>query len=206
MTRRVPRLHVIIDPVADADGALVAAVLGAGAPLLQVRAKGGTDAEVLAHAEAVVAAARPHGAQVLVNDRSDVAVAADADGVHGGADDLPVAALRAVVGPDRLVGGTARDPETARRLEAAGADYLGVGPVYATRSKEGLPDPIGPAMVERVAAAVGIPVIAIAGITVERVPEVLAAGAHGVAVIGAVAGAPDPAEATAAFLDTLGER
>ena len=83
------------------------------------------------------------GATCLVNDRADVALAVGADGVHVGADDLPVAIVRRLVGPDLFVGGTARDPETGRRLVGEGASYLGVGPTFATKSKAGLPEPIG---------------------------------------------------------------
>jgi thiamine-phosphate pyrophosphorylase len=203
--RRVPRLHVIVNASPGWPGCdLVEAVAAAGAPLVQVRTKAGTDRERLTIARACIDRAAPHGALVVINDRADIGVAADADGVHGGLDDLPIAGLRTVVGSGRLVGGTARDPETARAHEAAGADYLGVGPVYPTTSKDGLPDPIGLAMVTRVAAAVRIPVIAIAGITVHRVAEVLAAGAHGVAVMGAIASADDPSAATKRFLDALG--
>ena len=86
---------------------------------------------------------------------------------------------------------------------AEGADYLGVGPAYATATKAGLPDPIGPAAVGAVAAAVTVPVIAIAGISLDRVPEVLAAGAHGIAVVGAVTRADDPARATADLLAAI---
>jgi thiamine-phosphate pyrophosphorylase len=195
---------VIVDVAPDGSGAaLVPVVAAAGAPLVQLRVKGGTDAERWLVADGCVGAASRYGTIVVVNDRADVCVAAGAHGVHGGLDDLPVRALRAVVGPDRLVGGTARDPETARAHEAAGADYVGVGPVYATTSKVGLPDPLGPQVIERVAAAVAIPVIAIAGITVARVREVVDAGAHGVAVIGAIASADDPATETRRFLDVL---
>ncbi len=171
---------------------------------MQVRIKGADDAEVLAECQRIVAAAQYAHATVIVNDRADIALAAEADGVHGGADDLPVAVLRRLLGPDRLVGATARDPDTARRHQADGASYVGVGPVYASASKAGLPDPLGPAGVERVAAAVDIPVIAIAGITSARVPELLDAGAYGVAVIGAVAHAADPAAAAAELLEALG--
>jgi thiamine-phosphate pyrophosphorylase len=100
------------------------------------------------------------------------------------------------VGPDALVGGTARDPETARRLVAEGASYLGVGPTFATASKVGLPDPIGVDGVRAVVEAVDVPVIAIAGITVATVESVMATGAHGVAVIGAIVDSPDPHTAT----------
>lgn len=195
----MPRLHVIADRAGLADAAL-----RGGAPAVQVRIKGADDRAVLAECERIVAAAKAASATVIVNDRADIALAAGADGVHGGAEDLPVAVLRRLVGPDRLVGGTARDPETARRHQAEGASYVGVGPVYASASKAGLPDPLGPAGVEKVAAAVDIPVIAISGITAARVPDLLDAGAHGVAVIGAVGHAADPAAATAEMLEALG--
>jgi thiamine-phosphate pyrophosphorylase len=123
-------------------------------------------------------------------------VAIAADGVHVGADDLPVPAVRQVVGPARLVGGTAREPATAQRLVEEGADYLGVGPTFATTSKTGLPDPIGVDGVRAVVEAVDVPVIAIAGITAATVEEVMATGAFGVAVIGAVVDSPDPHTAT----------
>lgn len=171
---------------------------------MQVRIKGSSDAEMLAECEQIMAAARKAQAVVIVNDRADIALAVGADGVHGGADDLPVSVLRRVLGPDALVGGTARDPDTALRHQSDGASYVGVGPVYATATKDGLPEPLGPAGVEKVAAAVDIPVIAIAGITTARVPELLDAGAHGVAVIGVVAHAADPAATTAELLEALG--
>ena len=112
-------------------------------------------------------------------------------------------AARRVLGPGRLLGGTARDPVTARAHEAAGADYLGVGPTFRTRSKRGLPDPLGPARVGDVARAVRIPVVAIAGITVDAVPALLDEGVHGVAVISAINDADDPAAATEAFLRVI---
>jgi thiamine-phosphate pyrophosphorylase len=151
----------------------------------------------------VVDICRPAGATCLVNDRVDVALAVGAAGTHLGADDLPVAAARRVAGPGHLIGGTARDPELARRLVAECADYLGIGPAYPTTTKTSLPDALGPARIGAVAAGVAVPVIAIGGITAERVPELLAAGAAGVAVVGAVSGAADPAAATRQLLRAL---
>ncbi len=188
---RLGRLHVLVDSLLVAEAALEA-----GAPTLQVRLKAGADADRHRLALAIAERCRAAGASCLVNDRADLAVAVGADGVHVGADDLPVAAVRRVVGPTALVGGTARDPATAERLVEEGASYLGVGPTFATSSKTGLPDPIGVEGVRAVAAAVDVPVIAIAGITAATVDEVLATGAHGVAVIGAVAEAIDPHVAT----------
>ncbi|HEY8526260.1 MAG TPA: thiamine phosphate synthase [Acidimicrobiales bacterium] len=189
--RRLGRLHVLVDSAELADAAL-----DGGAPTLQVRLKAGHDADRYQLAALIAERCRAAGATCLVNDRADIAVAVGADGVHVGATDLPVDAVRRVVGPAALVGGTARGPATARALVEAGASYLGVGPVYATASKDGLPDPIGLDGLRSVTGAVAAPVIAIAGITGERVPEVLGAGAWGVAVIGAVAHAADPRAAT----------
>jgi thiamine-phosphate pyrophosphorylase len=188
---RLGRLHVLVDSLIVAEAALEA-----GAPTLQVRLKSGTDADRYRLAALVAERCRAAAATCLVNDRADLAVAIDADGVHVGADDLPVPAVRRIVGPHALVGGTARDPDVARRLVDEGVNYLGVGPTFATASKAGLPDPIGVSGVAAVVEAVDVPVIAIAGISADRVEEVLATGAWGVAVIGAVADAPDPHTAT----------
>jgi thiamine-phosphate pyrophosphorylase len=200
----LPRLHVLTPQGADEDVlAVVDAALAGGARCVQVRAKGRTDRQLLALAAEVVARCRVVDAACVVNDRVDVALAVGADGVHLGADDLPVEVARQLVGERLWVGGTARDPDRARALVAAGADYLGVGPVHATATKDGLPAPLGTARLAEVAAAVAVPVLAIAGITAARVPAVLAAGAHGVAVVGAVAGAADPRAATRELLATL---
>ncbi|MCM4079817.1 thiamine phosphate synthase [Actinoplanes sp. TRM88002] len=142
---------------------------------------------------------RPAGALCLVDDRVGVALAAGADGVHVGADDLPVAAARRVLGQHAILGATCRNPSAARAAVADGASYLGVGPTFTTTSKSGLPDPIGPAGVAAITRAVpGTPVIAIAGITPERVAQL---DCYGVAAISAVA--VDPAGVTAEFLKAL---
>lgn len=200
------RLHVIIDVVPQAEERAVQLadeVLAGGAPVIQVRAKGLTDAAWYEVAARVAARCRRVGAACIVNDRADLAAATGATGVHVGAEDLPVAAARTVVGPSLHVGGTARGPELAARHHAAGASYLGVGPVYVTSSKVGLPEPLSPAVLERIADAVPVPLIAISGITEDRIGEVLAAGAHGVAVIAAVARAVDPRAATARLVAAI---
>lgn len=201
---QVPRLHVLTDDRSDEDLlALVDAVLGAGAPCVQLRSKHRDDGALHALAVEVVSRCRFAGATCLVNDRADIAVAAGADGVHVGARDLPVAAVRRVVGDDLLVGATARDADQAARATADGADYLGVGPVFSTTTKAGLPDPIGPSGLAAAAAATDVPVLGIAGVTADRVADVLAAGAHGVAVTNAVTAADDPAAAVLQLLDAL---
>jgi thiamine-phosphate pyrophosphorylase len=201
------RLHVITD---GRDGRraieVASAAATAGAPVVQIRAKGLTDRALLDFARRVVEVCAPHRCALIVNDRVDVALAVGAAGTHVGADDLPVETVRGIGGPVHVVGGTARESRRATGLVAAGADYLGVGPAYATVTKSGLPDALGPAGVASVAAAVSAPVIAIGGVTVERIPELLAAGAHGVAVVSAVSAAADPAAATRALLRALGAR
>ena len=204
MSGMIGRLHVLTD-ARSGPAALeaVSAAVAAGAPVVQVRHKDCTDRALYDFAARVVVICAAYGTACLVNDRVDVALAVGAAGTHLGADDLPVAAVRRVAGPHHLIGGTARNPQQARELVAAGADYLGVGPAYATKTKSGLPDPIGPAGVAAVAGAVDVPVIAIGGVTAGRVAELRAAGAWGVAVVGAVSGAPDPAAATRQLLQEL---
>jgi thiamine-phosphate pyrophosphorylase len=201
MSSTVGRLHVISDARRGRDAlAVVAAAVAAGAPVVQVRAKDCTDRVLHDFARRVVELCTAAGATCIVNDRVDVALAVGAAGTHLGAEDLPIEAVRRVAGLGHLIGGTARDPERAAALVAAGADYLGVGPAYQTVTKSGLPAPLGPAAVGAVARAVDVPVIAIGGITARHVPELLAAGAHGVAVVTAISDAPDPAGATRTLL------
>ena len=204
----LPRLHVVTDaregrrPLEVVRAALAA---GGAQVAVQVRAKGVSDRALFDVATRVAALCDEAGALCLVNDRPDVALAVGAGGTHLGADDLPLHAARRVVGPDHVLGGTTRAPDDARRLVAEGATYLGVGPAHATTTKDGLPDPLGPEGVGAVARAVDVPVVAIGAVTAERVPALLAAGAYGVAVVGAVSDAADPAAAVRALLAALGE-
>jgi thiamine-phosphate pyrophosphorylase len=203
-----PRLHVVtgVRPL-ETVAAVVAAAAGLGAAArlaVQVRvADDVTDRAAYALTVAILEICRRAAVLCLVNDRLDVALAAGADGAHVGADDLPVAAARAVLGPAAVLGATCRTPAVAAEALAAGATYAGVGPAFATTTKDGLPDPIGVAGVGAVAEATAAPVIAIGGVTVERVPSLLLAGAYGVAAVGAISGAADPARAAREFLTVL---
>ncbi|MEV4345534.1 thiamine phosphate synthase [Actinoplanes sp. NPDC049596] len=189
-----PRLHVVTDSLDVVRGAV-----GHGPVAIQVREKKSDRAAYELTVAALDVCRRAGDAICLVDDRVGVALAAGADGVHVGAEDLPVAAVRRVLGPSAIVGATCRTPEAAEQAVRDGASYLGSGPAFATTSKAGLPDPIGPEGIARVAAAVpGTPVIAIGGITPQRVPLLRA---YGVAAISAVAG--DPAGVTIAFLKAL---
>ncbi|HEX9505665.1 MAG TPA: thiamine phosphate synthase [Acidimicrobiia bacterium] len=201
----IGRLHVITDDRPGRDALVVVeAALEAGAPVVQVRAKAGSDRALYELTCRVMELCVARDATCIVNDRVDVALAAGAHGVHVGADDFPVVVARRLLGPDGIVGATARDPATARAHQVAGASYLGVGPCFATSTKQGLPDPIGCAGVRAVSDAVTIPVIAIAGVTAARVPELVAAGAYGVAVVGAVWDAVDPHAAVGELVTCLG--
>jgi len=200
----IGRLHVITDTRAGRDPLVVVdAALRAGAPVVQVRGKELTDRQLYELTCQIAERCAAHGASCVVDDRVHVAQAAGVAGVHVGDHDLPVATVRALLGPGGVVGATARDPLAACAHEAAGATYLGVGPAYATESKAGLPAPIGTEGVGRVARAVSIPVIAIAGVTVDRIEDLLAAGAYGVAVIGALSDAEDPFAATEEMLRAI---
>ena len=185
-----PRVFCLVD--ATDDLTLLPALVRAGVDGFQVRAKGLADAALLRFADAVVAAVRPLGAVVVVNDRVDVALASGADGVHLGRDDLSVSVARRLA-PDLLVGATCRDRDQARGAAAEGADYAGFGPVFASASKGGLPAPLG---IDAVRLASGIlPLIGIGGVDAATAPVVRAAGADGVAVIGAIWRQRDPVAA-----------
>ncbi|MCW5891627.1 MAG: thiamine phosphate synthase [bacterium] len=194
----LPPLYAIVDPLDTARDpvALGEALLAGGARILQLRLKDASAREVLAVARVLVARARAAGARLVVNDRADVARAAGAAGVHLGQDDLPIAAARRVVGPGVVVGLSTHDVAQARAAAAAGADYLGVGPIYATTSKTNALTPRGLDLVAAVRAAVPeCPLVAIGGIGPDTAAAVRAAGADAVAMIGALVRAPDPAAA-----------
>jgi thiamine-phosphate pyrophosphorylase len=191
---RIGRLHLITDAAAGPGvPGTVAAALAGGVDTVQVRVGAAvTDRAAYELAGVVLGLCRAAGVTCLVNDRLHVALAVGADGGHVGDTDLPVAAARRVLGPHAVLGATARDPESARRAVAGGADYLGTGPAYVSATKTTLPPPIGPAGVAAVAAAVRVPVIAIGGVTEATAAELCAAGAFGVAVVAAIGSAPDP--------------
>lgn len=126
----------------------------------------------------------------IVNDHADIALAAGADGVHLGQDDLPIGPARKILGPERFIGISTHSPDQARAAEAAGADYIGFGPIAKTVTKDA-GEIVGTEGLLAVKRSVAIPVIAIGGITGRNLSEVLRAGADGIAVIGAVLGARD---------------
>ena len=185
-------------PLAD----VLAAALAGGVDLFQLRDKAASDDELLAAAEEAKRLCQAGGALFLVNDRPDLAAAADADGVHVGQDDEPVAAARAVVGTGRIVGLSTHSIAQAEAGARSGADYIAVGPVHATPTKEGRP-PIGLEPVRHAAAQVGVPWFAIGGIDAGNVDEVVAAGAARIVVVRAIAEAVDPEGAARALREAV---
>ena len=202
---RLPRLYAIVDPLDTRQDpvALAAALLAGGARCLQLRWKPAAPRDVLDAARAIRPLAHDAGALFLVNDRPDLAALAGADGVHLGQDDLPLAAARRVLGPGRVVGISTHDVAQARRAADAGADYVAVGPVYATTSKVGALAPRGLDLIRAARAAVPCPLVAIGGIDAGTAADVVAAGADAVAMIGALVRAPDVAAAVRAVLARL---
>lgn len=198
-------LCVITDEVVSGRSheAIGEAALRGGARFLQLRDKRGDLRRLLEAARRLAAACRDAGALLVVNDRLDLALAAGADGVHLGQEDLPAALARPLLGGGRILGISTNRPEEAAAAERAGADYLGAGPAYPTGTKERLRPVLGPEGLRAIRRATHLPVLAVGGITLERVPEALAAGADGVAVISAIVAAPDVAAATRAFLEVL---
>lgn len=195
-------LYALIDdsllPAGRLEAAARAAVEGRAA-VLQLRLKQLPDREALALCRAVVGFARAGGAQVLVNDRADLALLGGADGVHLGKEDLPVALARRLLGPRALIGATVRTLADIRAAQEAGADHVGLGPIFATRTKALFDAPIG---VERFAALVAqspLPVVGISGVALANIGEVARAGARAAAVASDLLTAADVAARAAAL-------
>ena len=181
---------------------LLDAVLEGGGRLVQLRDKTLPMAELLPLARALRARCRAVGARFIVNDRADLALGAEADGLHVGQDDLPASAARRLLRPGMTLGVSTHDEPQARQAVADGADYVAVGSMFPTGSKIAF-QLVGPALLQRVRPQVPVPLVAIGGITEANVGEVIRAGADAVAVISAVCAAPDPAAATARFIDAI---
>ena len=175
----------------------VEAAIAGGVTVVQLRQKSLDSAVMLKSALAVLPVCRRHGVPLLINDRVDIALAADADGVHVGQDDLPCAVVRAMLGPHKLVGVTVKTPELALKAERDGADYVGSGAVYATSTKDS--SAIGVAGVAAVCRASSLPVVAIGGLNRRNCQDAIRAGAAGVAVVSAVFNTTEPREAAEAL-------
>ena len=205
---RISGLYVIIDPqqTRGRDPVEVARqALRGGARILQWRDKTRDKGEQLPQARSIHQLCREQGALFIVNDHVDLALACAADGAHLGQKDLPVSAVRPWAPAGFLLGVSTNNAEEARQAERDGADYVAVGSVFPTGSKE-TTRPASPERLREVKQAVGIPVVAIGGINEENIAQVLEAGADTVAIISAVCGAEDVEEAARRLAANFGER
>ncbi len=207
MSFRVPSpLYAMADTLDRPDlsyPAVAEQLCTGGACLLQLRVKRRPSRDFLSDAIEVGRICRRHGTTFIVNDRLDVALAVGADGVHLGQDDLPLPAARRLCGPEKIIGVSTHSLAQALAAQAAGADYVGFGPLFGTTSKATGYTPRGLDRLAEVCNRLTIPVVAIGGITTERAPAALAAGAASVAMIGALVSAPDVARRTADVLAAL---
>jgi len=198
-------LYVILDRGAAGGRDLVLlldAVLAGGCRLVQLRDKSMPLDDLYPTACALRRRCREAGCLFIVNDRVDLALALEADGVHVGQDDLPAREARRLLRPDMILGVSTHDENQARRARNDGADYVAVGSMFPTGTKPGF-RLVGPDLVRRVRPEIRVPLVAIGGITVDNVAEVIRAGADAVAVISAVCAAPDPAAAARRFLEVI---
>jgi thiamine-phosphate pyrophosphorylase len=200
------RLMVLTDPDCGAGRSIVEVVrasLRGGAPAVQIRAKHGDTRDMLALAGALRTETTAAGALLFVNDRVDVALAANADGAHVGDDDIPLEAARRIAPSAFLLGRSVNTADEAAVATRHGADYLGVGPVFSTPSKADAGGAIGAEGITRVRNTSTLPIVAIGGLDLNNTAEITAAGADGVAVIRAVMQADDPEDATRRLLAAI---
>ena len=196
------RVYAIADPAVSGGRSLadLAQLISASATLVQLRDKTGTTRTLIEEARALIAVLQPNGIPLLINDRVDVALASKAQGVHVGWDDMPADEARRLLGPNAIIGLSIKTLEQAAAAPLDVLDYVAIGGVYATTSKDNTSTPIGTGGLRAIATAIrarkaGFPICAIAGITVANAADVIAAGADGVSVISALSLASDPAQA-----------
>jgi len=170
------------------------AVLG-GVTIVQLRAKALETSEFLDLATRMAAALKKRSVPLIINDRVDIAMACGADGVHLGQDDMPIDKARQLLGRSMIIGISVNTLKEAREAERLGADYIGLGPVYATATKDTELPVLGLESIRRIQEKIGIPIVAIGGINAGNAAEVMKAGAAGIAVVSAILGTPDARKA-----------
>lgn len=185
--------------------------LEGGCRWIQLRMKDAPAEEIIACAEEVIPLCRRHGAKFLLDDHVELVRQLGADGVHLGKNDMPVDEARKFLGPDIIIGGTANTIEDIIRLHKQGADYIGCGPFRFTTTKKNLSPILGldgykSIVLKMKELGIDLPIVAIGGITVEDIPAVMGTGVSGIALSGAILGAPDPVEMTARIIETIDNR
>lgn len=174
-----------------------------GADIVQLREKNKSKRELLQMAKELKKLTSKYNVPFIVNDHLDIALAVDADGIHIGQDDLPLAEARLIMGPDKIIGISTHALEEAIEAEKNGADYIGVGPVFETKSKVDVVDPVGLEYVKEVVTHTSIPFVAIGGIKLHNLDDVLEAGAKRICVISAIVGAEDVKGTAFAFSERI---
>lgn len=185
--------------------ATVAAAIQGGVRAVQLREQDLSAAELYPLARELRELTAHHGVRLLINDRLDVAQAVGADGVHLGGRSLPVAVARKVLGPEKLIGVSTHRCDEIPAAQRDGADFVTFGPVFFTPSKAGYGEPVGLDGLREACAAPPLPVFALGGVTLERLPGLHAAGCRRIALIAAILAAPDPEGAAAALLARLND-
>lgn len=182
-----------------------AAILG-GVDIIQLRDKNSSKKIVLEKAKALKELAVKYNVPFIVNDHIDVALAVDADGIHLGQDDLPLVEARKIMGDHKIIGISTHAIEEAREAERNGADYIGVGPIFSTKSKVDVVDPVTTKYIEEVVKEIAIPFVAIGGIKLHNVDQVLQAGAIRICAISEIVGSEDVTKTCQQFLKKIEER
>jgi thiamine-phosphate pyrophosphorylase len=206
MMKQIGELHILTDTVLQSRFShmeITRLAIAGGADTIQYRQKSGSTREMIEIARNMKRLCSETGVTFIVNDRLDVAIAAEADGVHLGQDDFPIPMARGLLGEDRIIGGSASTLDEARKCLSEGADYVGFGPVYPTSSKDDAGTVSGIDILKQVVEIIPLPIIAIGGVGAENIPDVMRAGAHGIAVISAVCCQDDPEEATRSLYQAL---
>ena len=185
--------------------------LEGGCRWIQLRMKDAPAGEIIACAEEVLPLCRRHGAKFLLDDHVELVRQVGANGVHLGKNDMPVDEARKILGPDIIIGGTANTIDDIIRLHKQGADYIGCGPFRFTTTKKNLSPILGldgykSIVLKMKELGINLPIVAIGGITVEDIPAVMGSGVSGIALSGAILGAPDPVEMTARIIETIDNR
>jgi len=204
--KRIGRLHVLTDTTLQnrfSHLELTEMAIDGGADTIQFRQKSGSTKELIKTATEMKRLCTEKGAVFIVNDRIDVAIAADADGVHLGQDDFPIGLARKLMGKDRIIGGSAATPEEIETCIREGADYVGFGPIYPTGSKDDAGPVSGIDFLKQIVQSTPVPVIAIGGIDQSNAIYVMGAGTHGIAVISSVCCRKDPRKAARELHDTV---
>lgn len=184
---------------------VVEAALRGGATVLQYREKKKTTRSMVEEAVALAAVCRRYGVPFIVNDRIDVALAVEADGVHLGQDDMPLETARRLLGPHRLIGITVHNRKEIEEAQRGGADYLSLAPVFATATKPDHQTPMGVDGLKMLLAEVTRPAVAIGGINAENLAQVVRTGVDGVCVVSAVLGRDDPEDAARTLRSLMDE-